>query len=68
MTMMKTQRVKVQPSEGKSKRYVVRMALLPDAEFDAYTPEMAVEAYRTQFSLSAERPYKNFSVKEIKDA
>ena len=44
------------------------MALLPDAEFDAYTPEMAVEAYRTQFSLSAERPYKNFSVKEIKDA
>lgn len=61
---MKTEKIQV---SGRNKTYLVKYGVLPEVEYEVISPEVAVESYRAHFSLSPERPYKSYTIKEVKN-
>lgn len=53
--------------QGKPKIYRIRYGNLPEVEYEVLSPEVAVEAYRTYYHLSPDRPYKSYIIKEVKN-
>ena len=53
--------------QGKTKIYRIRYGNLPEIEYEVLSPEVAVESYRAYYHLSPDRPYKSYTIKEVKN-